>query len=166
MKLPRRAPREVYRVYEEHEFIAEAGSELTPARSASARSMGLVGVTALLVGALGIFGGLFTSGRRLQKRELTHPRRGSRVASVIGAHVVNVPAAKPRVRRAASEARRSYDVAGWARALASSRPRRALDRSRYARAAAPPPAGEAGRALPVAVGESGDARPAEFGFER
>lgn len=161
MKLPRRAPREVYRVYDEDEFIAAAGSELAAASSGMARSIGLLGLAALLVGAVGVFGGLFTSGRRLQRGESTVDRRGSRTANAVSALVVKVPDASPRIRRAARAVPASRKVARRRLAPAPSRLRLGLYRPDPPRAV-----DETHRALPVTAPDVGYARPAEFSFER
>lgn len=160
MKLPSRAPREVYRVYDENEFMSAAGSELAPARGGVTRSIGLAGVAALLVGAVGVFGGLFTSGRRLHRGESAARGRGSRTASAIGALMVKAPDAMASVKRPANGARTSHRTTRRL-ALAPKRPR-----LRLYRGDAPRSVVEAPPALPVAAPEAGYARPAEFGFER
>jgi hypothetical protein len=160
VKLPRRAPREVYRVYDENEFMAAAGSELSAAHSGVNGSIGLVGVAALVVGAVAVFGGLFTSGRRLQRGESAARGRASRTASAIGALLVKAPEARGSVKRPANGSRASRTMTRRL-ALAPRRPRPRLNR-----ADAPRSVVEAPRALPIAASQVGYARPAEFGFER
>ncbi len=61
MTLPRRAPREVYRVYDEDEFLAAAGHEQAweaPAATAGAGRARRLVSAAMLFGAVGAVGGL------------------------------------------------------------------------------------------------------------
>jgi hypothetical protein len=191
MTLLQRTPREVYRVFDEDEFLARGAGQLgnVPATPVTAeRRLRRIAGTTVLVAAAGAVGGLLTvagvfsvsgarrrTGVRLSASNVL-PSSSSPVETVGGRHLT------------VSEASRDARVRRWSKRVASSRRSRVHVRSVAKRRAVSGPTGGRGRALafvaaprstPVeAAPSAGDTRPAvdrpqlrhsdapEFGFER
>ncbi len=80
MNLLRRAPREMYRVYDEEEFLADPGAELARVGSLRAGAILIAGLVALLVGVMSLLGALLPSERRPVKSALARMRGDRRTA--------------------------------------------------------------------------------------
>jgi hypothetical protein len=78
----RRTPREVYRVYDEDEFFADPSQQIPTHSEPRGRWIGLVGGVVLVAGAVGVFGGLLLSGKRLPSRNHVSSR-GDRVHPLV-----------------------------------------------------------------------------------
>lgn len=84
MKVPRRAPREVYRVFDEEEFLADATRELgTP--PADRMRLDAVGALVLMVGLVSAIGWLLASAHRTHGKPdpARHERTGSSVVAAV-----------------------------------------------------------------------------------
>lgn len=101
MRSLRRAPREVYRVYDEARFLAEAPRELTGTAERRVPAAAVVGMMALLLGAAGAFGGLLASAKRQPKGEARRraASSGSNIRSIARPARVAV---RPQRRRPAA----------------------------------------------------------------
>ena len=179
MKLLRRAPREVYRVYDGEEFLERADVELDAEGHSRGGVVGVAGGIVLLLGALSVLTGLFASHRRVPVRSAARQTsRGSRTlraAISLGMGNLHVGASLSISRRGAlpgasgptanrSSARRSRrePVKRTGRGHAGSRP-----------AASPVvPSHEVvgtrtgGHLLVAAAPKEGEQHQGEFGFER
>jgi hypothetical protein len=168
-----RAPREVYRVYDAEEFLAEVGVDApvdeAPLYAGNRRLHQIVGAM-VLVAAMGALGALLAiiglssigSGRRVRSGSLatagsTTPSRVARVHLQQGALPSRPIRMRPARRRASARKPRRPDSGGRARKFAAAPPR-------WSRQGVPARAAEV---ADVVAGPSvPPPQPAEFGFER
>jgi hypothetical protein len=163
MRRPKRAPREVYRLYEEDEFLdaAPPSEDVGAARPprALAGTAGRAAAVAMLAGSVGAVGVLLArhTGASTHRRASTARTRAAMTAQ-IGV------SARPRLSLRASTPARGW----WRRRPTHVRPRRTLAEARtpLEQARIEPGQREPGdRREPVAVVASTDRPDAEFGFE-
>ncbi|HEX5852455.1 MAG TPA: hypothetical protein VFY36_05130 [Solirubrobacteraceae bacterium] len=157
MRFPRRAPREVYRLYSEDEFLAgatwepdveEAGTARVPTDLRRRRVLS----AAILLGAASAVGALIALNSFVQSKENDRPGGRARVAKAkpriaVGLHKVVVAQARQRARahrRARSSRHSSQSL--------RRQPHRHPNSYRFASASV--------------ASTSAGTRPAEFGFER
>jgi hypothetical protein len=163
MRFLRRAPREVYRVYSEDEFLADplCDTRAQPIRPvAGGRRLSRIAGATVLVAAAGAVGGLIAgtsapslAGSRRRERQRTH----SAVASI-----GSTGASRPRVWRTRAEAGPSGHVRLGGHA-GQGRYRTPPVRQRPRLTAAPAYAPPAVAAVAVSAGQPDQT---EFGFER
>jgi len=128
----RRAPREVYRVYDEEEFLRDAAQELAAGRGARGGLIALAGGALVLMGAAYIASGLLASGKKQLPRDAR--RRATAVAGDLNARVTRPrngagvePGSVPRLvvasagRRAEAGTRRDRGAAVRHRSAAAPR---------------------------------------------
>jgi hypothetical protein len=179
VKLLRRAPREVYRVYDAEEFLERADLELDAEGHSRGGVVGVAGGLVLLLGMLSVLTGLFASHRRVPVRAAARQTfRGSRTlraAISLGMGDVHTRASHSISRRGAlpgasgptangSSARRSRrePVKGTGRGHAGSRP--AVSPMLPSHEVVSSPTG--GHLLVAAAPKEGEQHQGEFGFER
>lgn len=163
MKLLRRSPREVYRIYDEEEFFADPTRELETVAEGRSRLMVVVGALMLLVG-IGAFGGLLASSRRRSHMgEAALQGEGRRVAGVIRARRESVQSRPTNVDH-------HFAPLGLPPATGTSRASRHGHRSHLSRTGelrvAVSPKERAQDVSMVAATWAEPAPHAEFGFER
>lgn len=163
VKIPRRAPREVYRVFDEGEFLEDATRELSTHPTNRVR-LEAVGVVVLMVGLVCVIGWLLASAHRTHGK--LDPAPHERASSV-------APATVPRLEVGSSASHSSRPRrAGHPRRLGGARGRIGM------RAAVLSHGGGRGTVPATASGEDAPAvmvarvpgsqgvREVEFGFER
>ena len=163
MKIPRRAPREVYRVFDEDEFLEDATIELStpPAAHMTLRA---TGAFLLVVGLASVIGWLLAFGHRShgKLRTTPHERASTTAAAVVRRHDVGPSPSHPRRPSRAGNEQRQARKRGrtGARGAGRSHDRGMGGVSSVARRERAP------RVLMAKAPESQSVREAEFGFER
>jgi len=173
----RRAPREVYRLYGEHEYLAGAGHELhtSQARTRAGENRRLrVASVATLLGAVGAFGGAIalnmppgSTGRRLPRRSAMRRLTAHTMTSVVRPRVSAPTHSASDQPRPGDAARRVYKPHGESHARVTHLKRSSSESSSPAAsptllAIAVTPTRQS---LPSAASPRYSAR-TEFGFER
>jgi hypothetical protein len=159
-----RAPREVYRVFDEEEFLADTTQELASPSSGRRTPLFVASAFVLAVGAASLLVELLASPQRLHGKAETHRvEQAPRVASVVS--ILRRVHARGDLRGGSSEARRPKGASVSHRGKVTVVQVNATGGSlAVARQESPPAPADAPSS--TAASESAQASPTEFGFER